>query len=174
MQSQMLLALGQQCTDCSLVIKTLTRLLLLLGQALSPIALFSQSISEFKEGMKHYGYANNMVLPNSKHHHFGNPDMFVSAPVHAFRVLMNKNASPLPRKNREKSYKYLLSNLQLCEALGLELYNIKYHPSFFLFFFIRLIFMPKAQTRYIIKFLTEDLLLSSRKVSTKRIQPLEQ
>ena len=85
--------------------------------------------------MKQYGYANNIVLPNSKHHHLGNPDMFVSAPVHAFRVLMNKNASPLPRKNREKSYKYLLSNLQLCEALGLELYNIKYHPSFFSLFF---------------------------------------
>ena len=51
--------------------------------------------------MKHYGYANNMVLPNSKHHHLGNSEMFVSAPVHAFRVLMNKNASP-PQKEPGK------------------------------------------------------------------------
>ena len=66
-------------------------------------------------------------------------------PVHAFRVLMNKNTSP-PQKEPGK---------MLCEALGLELYNIKYYPSSFIFF-IRLIFMPKAQTPYIIKFSPED------------------
>ena len=53
------------------------------------------------------------------------------SPVHTFRLLMNKNAFPTPRRNRVKSYKYLLANLQLCEALGLELYNIRYYPSFF-------------------------------------------
>ena len=40
-------------------------------------------------------------------------------------------------------------------------------PLFFLFF-IRLIFMPKAQTPYIINFLPEDLLLSSRKNSFEK------
>ena len=59
---------------------------------------------------------------------------------------MNKNASP-PRKNREKSYKYLLASLQLCEALGLESYNIGYYLFFYLSF-ICLIFMPKTQTIY--------------------------
>ena len=47
-------------------------------------SLISLSISEFKKRMKHYGYANNMVLPSSKHNHLGNPDMFVSAPSSHF------------------------------------------------------------------------------------------
>ena len=67
-------------------------------------------------------------------------------PVHSYRLLMNKNASP-PRKNREIFYKYLLASLQLCETLGLESYNIRYYLFFYLSF-IRLIFMPKAQTTY--------------------------
>ena len=48
------------------------------------LSLISQSILEFKERTKHYGYANNMVLPKSKHHHLGNPDVFVSAPSSRF------------------------------------------------------------------------------------------
>jgi hypothetical protein len=46
-------------------------------------SLTRQSISEFKARMKQYGYANNMVLPISTHHHLGNPDRFVSVPVYA-------------------------------------------------------------------------------------------
>ena len=47
-------------------------------------SLTPQSISEFKERMKQYGYANNMVLPSSNYLiHLGNPDRFVSAPVYA-------------------------------------------------------------------------------------------
>ena len=43
-----------------------------------------QSISEFKERMKKYGYANNMVLCKSNLFlHIGNPNRFVSAPVYA-------------------------------------------------------------------------------------------
>jgi hypothetical protein len=47
-------------------------------------SLTPQSISEFKERMKQYGYANNMVLSNSSYLiHLGNPDRFVLAPVYA-------------------------------------------------------------------------------------------
>ena len=43
-----------------------------------------QSISEFKERMKKYGYANNMVLCKSNLFlHIGNPNRFVLAPVYA-------------------------------------------------------------------------------------------
>jgi hypothetical protein len=45
-------------------------------------SLTSRSVCEFKERMKQYGYANNMVLPNNRRHNLGNPDRFVSAPVY--------------------------------------------------------------------------------------------
>ena len=102
-----------------------------------------------------------MVLPNSKHHHLGSPDMFVSAPSSRFQSTNEQERFP-PRKKRENGCKHLCCAKRwvwTCTTLSIS-------PLFFLLF-IRLIFMPKAQTPYIIKFSPEDLLLSSRKVSTK-------
>ena len=119
-----------------LLSKPLTRLLLLLGQTLS------RSFSNRENHVRCFP-----SLYQSLRREWSIIDMQITwycpivnsatwtcsfqPPVHAFRELMNKNASP-PRKNREK---YLYANLQLCEALGLELYNIRYYPSFLFFFF---------------------------------------
>ena len=95
-------------------------------------------------------------------------------PVHAFRVLMNKNASPPkePGKILQIFFRLTCSCAKRwvwsCTTLGIT-------PLFsFHFFFICFIFMPKAQAPYIIKFPPEELLLSSGKVSTKLTWPLEQ
>ena len=51
-------------------------------------SLSLRSISEFKERMKQYGYANNMVLSNSNYRiHLCNPDRFVSVPVYALNLM---------------------------------------------------------------------------------------
>ena len=92
-------------------------------------------------------------------------------PVHAFKVLMNKNAPP-----PERTWKNLINIYWLtCSCAGRLVWScttLGITPLFYLFF-IRLIFMPKAQAPYIIKVPPKDLLLSSQKVSTKRTWPLE-
>ena len=84
-------SIGSVMNSCTLVIKTFDSLAAFIRANSFSFFLqsrrysrISQSISEFKERMKQYGYANNMVLPSSKHHHLGNPDMFVLAPSSHF------------------------------------------------------------------------------------------
>ena len=135
-----------------LLSKPLTRLLLLLGQTLS------RSFSNRENHVRCFP-----SLYQSLRREWSIIDMQITwycpivnqatwtcsfqPPVHAFRELMNKNASP-PRKNREK---YLYANLQLCEALGLELYNIRYYPSFLFMFDIH----AKSSGSIYLKFSTE-------------------
>ena len=93
------------------------------------IPSLAQSISEFKERMKQYGYANNLVMPISKHHHLGNPDRFVSAaPVYALVVLTRRFSPVRTGKNPMNVY------WMTCSCVGLELYNIWYSLFFFFFF----------------------------------------
>ena len=80
-------SIGSVNADWSIVITPLTRLfransfsIFLKSRFYSKSSLVNQSISEFKKRMKQYGYANDMVLPGSRHHHLGNSDRFVSAP----------------------------------------------------------------------------------------------
>ena len=84
-------SIGSVMNSCTFVIKTFDLLATFIRANSFSFFLqsrrqsrISQSISEFKERMKQYGYANNMVLPSSKHHHLGNPDMFVLAPSSHF------------------------------------------------------------------------------------------